>query len=149
MAKFFSLKVLLFAKHSQHIVLIHFPIALFITALFFEIFALWRKDITMRKVAGYNLRAAAISSIAAFISGSIAWGRIYDGGFPRGLGLYHMIGAGTTVLLLITLVFLRRGKDDAVPLQKAFWVVAILAVLMISVTAHLGGILSGLIEIGE
>jgi uncharacterized membrane protein len=149
MVKLFSLKALLFAKHSQHIILIHFPIALFITAILFEILALLRKDAMMRKVSDYNLTAAAVSSTFAFISGFIAWERLYDNGFPRGLGLYHMIGAGATVSLLFTLIFLRRGTKENQPRGKAFWLVTVLAVAAILFTAHLGGVLSGLIDLGE
>jgi uncharacterized membrane protein len=32
-------KTVLLAKHAQHVVLIHFPIALFITAVFFDLIA--------------------------------------------------------------------------------------------------------------
>jgi uncharacterized membrane protein len=37
----FDLKTALLAKHAQHVVLIHFPIALFITAVVFDFMAQW------------------------------------------------------------------------------------------------------------
>ena len=37
----FDLKTTLFAKHAQHVVLIHFPIALFISAVAFDFLAQW------------------------------------------------------------------------------------------------------------
>ena len=38
----FDLRTVL-AKHAQHVVLIHFPIALFITAVVFDLIAQWTK----------------------------------------------------------------------------------------------------------
>src|SRR2546425_8188423 len=39
----FDLKTVLLAKHAQHVVLIHFPIALFIAAVAFDLIAHWTK----------------------------------------------------------------------------------------------------------
>ena len=37
----FDIKTVVFAKHAQHVVLIHFPIALFISAVIFDLIAQW------------------------------------------------------------------------------------------------------------
>jgi uncharacterized membrane protein len=37
----FDLKTVVLAKHAQHVVLIHFPIALFITGVAFDVIAHW------------------------------------------------------------------------------------------------------------
>jgi uncharacterized membrane protein len=39
----FDLKTVLLVKRAQHVVLIHFPIALFISAVAFDLFAHWMK----------------------------------------------------------------------------------------------------------
>ena len=39
----FDLKTVFLAKHAQHVVLIHFPIALFLTAVAFDLIAQWTK----------------------------------------------------------------------------------------------------------
>ena len=39
----FDLKTVLLARHAQHVVLIHFPIALFLTAVAFDLVAQWTK----------------------------------------------------------------------------------------------------------
>jgi uncharacterized membrane protein len=39
----FDLKAALLAKHAQHPVIIHFPIALFIASLAFDFLAIWRE----------------------------------------------------------------------------------------------------------
>jgi uncharacterized membrane protein len=39
----FDLKAALLAKHAQHVVPIHFPVALFITGVAFDLVAHWTK----------------------------------------------------------------------------------------------------------
>ena len=39
----FDPKTALFAKHAQHVVLIHFPIALYLTGVAFDVVAEWTK----------------------------------------------------------------------------------------------------------
>ena len=43
----FSLKTVFLARHAQHVVLIHFPIALFIAAVAFDCLAQWTKNHTL------------------------------------------------------------------------------------------------------
>ena len=57
----FDLKTVLLARHAQHVVLIHFPIALFITAVAFDFVAQWTKRPNLADAAYYNLLVAAIS----------------------------------------------------------------------------------------
>jgi uncharacterized membrane protein len=57
----FDLKSALLAKHAQHVVLIHFPIALFLTSVMFDFVAHWTKNRLLAAVAYYNLLVAAIS----------------------------------------------------------------------------------------
>ena len=45
----FDLKTVLLARHAQHVVLIHFPIALFITAVAFDLAAQWTKRRELRR----------------------------------------------------------------------------------------------------
>ena len=59
----FDLKTALLAKHAQHVVLIHFPIALFITAVAFDLIAQWTKRRGLAHAAYYNLLVAAISTV--------------------------------------------------------------------------------------
>jgi uncharacterized membrane protein len=39
----FDFKTVVFAKHAQHVVLIHFPIALFIAGVAFDFMAHWSR----------------------------------------------------------------------------------------------------------
>ena len=51
----FDVKTVLLAKHAQHVVLIHFPIALFISAVLFDFTALLTKRQALSDAAYYNM----------------------------------------------------------------------------------------------
>ncbi len=56
----FDIKQMLLAKHAQHVVLIHFPIALFIAAVALDFAAQWTKKQTLAVAAYINLLLAAV-----------------------------------------------------------------------------------------
>jgi uncharacterized membrane protein len=55
----FDVKTVLLAKHAQHVVLIHFPIALFTAAVAFDFLALWTKNRALAAAVYFNLLVAA------------------------------------------------------------------------------------------
>lgn len=63
----------LLAKHAQHVVLIHFPIALFIIAVLFDFLAQWKRQRLLAAAAYYNLLVAAIATIPVVVTGILAW----------------------------------------------------------------------------
>src|SRR5207249_10652813 len=75
----FDLKAALLAKHAQHPVIIHFPIALFIISVTFDLIAIWRSNPTMARAAFYNLIGAALTAPVAIASGLIAWQWQFEG----------------------------------------------------------------------
>src|SRR5205809_8142065 len=68
----FDLKTVLLAKHAQHVVLIHFPIALFITAVAFDLVGTWMKGTGLTQAAYYNLLVAAPFAIPVLVTGLLA-----------------------------------------------------------------------------
>src|SRR5690242_16925996 len=73
----FDLKSALLAKHAQHVVLIHFPIALFMAGTGFDLLARWSKQTvnraTMMAAARINILAAAIFVVPTVVTGILAW----------------------------------------------------------------------------
>ena len=51
----FDVKSVLLARHAQHVVLIHFPIALFIIAVAFDFVAQWKRQGALAAAAYYNM----------------------------------------------------------------------------------------------
>ncbi|HAF12293.1 MAG TPA: hypothetical protein DCK99_01080 [Blastocatellia bacterium] len=89
----FDLKSAVLAKHAQHPVIIHFPIALFIISVGFDLLAIWRSNPAMAKAAYYNLLAAALTAPVAIASGLTAWQWQLEGAKLKGNLLLHLIFA--------------------------------------------------------
>ena len=136
----FDPKTVLLAKHAQHVVLVHFPIALFLTAVGFDVAAQWAKKPVLAMVAGFNMMIAALATIPVVLTGLLAWQWQLGGHKLKGILLEHLV-LGLTSSALIWLVWWmhRRASRNAFRLP-----VELLAALMVAVTAHLGGFLSGI-----
>ena len=141
----FDLKSALLAKHAQHVVLVHFPIALFISSFVFDLLAIATGIRSLAKAAYYNLIGAAITAVAAVATGVLAWQLQLEGEKLRGnLRLHLGLGASAAVLIwLLTWWRRRQEHSDSSSLAVGYWALAFLAVLVVALTGHLGGILSG------
>jgi uncharacterized membrane protein len=141
----FDLKTALLAKHAQHVVLIHFPIALFITAVAFDFIAQWTKIRGLAQAAYYNLLAAAISTVPVVATGLLAWQFQLEGQKLKGILLLHLVLAcvSTVMIWLVWWVHFRARKRT-VYLPDYRLAVELLAVGIVALTGHLGGFLSGL-----
>jgi uncharacterized membrane protein len=140
----FDLKTAFLAKHAQHVVLIHFPIALFITAVAFDLIAQWTKRRGVAEAAYYNLLAAALSTIPVLATGIFAWQFQLDGQKLKGLLLLHLVLAcvsSVMIWLVWRLHFRARRRAEALPNYRL--ALEILGVGIIALTGHLGGFLSG------
>ena len=141
----FDIKTLLLARHAQHVVLIHFPIALFIVAVVFDCVAQRTKNRSLAAAAYFNLLFAAISTVPVVATGLAAWQWALEGQKLKGILLMHLV-LGCTSSVLIWVVFLihwRARRRDQVSLPKYRLVIEALAILIVVLTAHLGGFLSG------
>ncbi|HWY52605.1 MAG TPA: DUF2231 domain-containing protein [Chthoniobacterales bacterium] len=140
----FDLKAALLAGHAQHPVIIHFPIALFITSAVFEFLAVWRKQPVFASVAYYNLVGAALTVPLAIATGLGAWRWQLEGATLKGNLLLHMICGLTSASLILFLCWKRsRFRARGVSPGVAYFAVTLLALMVITLTGHLGGILSG------
>ena len=141
----FDLKAALLAKHAQHPVIIHFPIALFIISVAFDLLAIWRRNPTMAKAAYYNLIAAALTAPVAIASGLTAWQWQLEGAKLKGNLLLHLLFAlaasGMIWFLCGWRVRQRRSPQQTPGIIYIF--LALATVLLIAVAGHLGGIVSG------
>src|SRR2546422_9820761 len=140
----FDLKPVLLAKHAQHVVLIHFPIALFIAAVAFDLIAHWTKRRGLTDAAYYSLLAAAISTLPVLVAGILAWQSQLDGQKLKGILLLHLILAcvSSVMIWLVWWVnFRARRRAEALPSYRL--AIEFLAVGVMVLTGHLGGFLSG------
>ena len=141
----FDIKAALLAKHAQHVILIHFPIALFIAGVAFDFLAHWTKQQRLAAAAYCNFLAAALTTIPVLVTGILAWQWQLEGQRLKGILLTHLV-MGCISSGLIWAVWLihrqtQRRQGGILPGYRL--PVEALAVAVVTLTGHLGGFLSG------
>jgi uncharacterized membrane protein len=141
----FDLKTVVFAKHAQHVVLIHFPIALFIIGVLFDFLAQWKKQRPLTAAAYYNFLVAAIATIPVVVSGILAWQWELEGQKLKGILLMHLVmGCASSVLIWVVWFIHRRTRRNQEEVLPGYRLpIEALAVIIVALTGHLGGFLSG------
>jgi hypothetical protein len=81
----FDPRTVFLAKHAQHVVLIHFPIALFTSGVAFDLISRGRRTSSWASAAYLNLTAAAITVFPALGTGLLAWQFVLGGKTPQRL----------------------------------------------------------------
>ena len=138
----FDIKTAILAKHAQHVVLIHFPIALFIAGVAFDLFA--QRTKRLADAAYYNLLLAAVSTLPVLITGLLAWQLQLEGQKLKGILLLHLVFASlsSVVIWMVWWVHFRvRRREGALPNYRL--AIELVGVALVSLTAHLGGFISG------
>ena len=141
----FDLQAALLSKHAQHPVIIHFPIALFIISVVFDLLAIWKKNPVLAKAAYYNLLGAALTAPVAIASGLTAWQWQLEGSKLKGnllLHLFFALGASGMIWLLSAWRIYQRKLPQRTP-GLTYIVLALATVLLIAIAGHLGGFVSG------
>lgn len=144
----YDLKTLLLPRHAQHPVIVHFPIALFIISLFFDVLGLLRRDKMLATTGYLNLTIAAVTAPLALITGLLAWQFAYGGIGLAGLHgtlLQHLVLSIVTTILIWLLWGMRyaRRSEGYDTVKIPYLVIGLIALMIISLTGHLGGYLSG------
>jgi uncharacterized membrane protein len=141
----FDLRTIVLEKHAQHVVFIHFPIALFIIGFSFDLLSRGKRDSQLAGAAYLNLSVAAAFLLPTVATGVLAWQFALEGEKLEGLLLLHFVAALFAALLIITSWWLhwqaRKSKTTLLPLYRI--PIELLGVVVIALAAHLGGFLSG------
>ena len=141
----FDLKAALLAKHAQHVVLIHFPIAMYLGGTVFDFCARISRKPVLAEVARWNFLFAAAMCIPAAATGLLAWQWALEGKYLKGVLLLHLLFGCATVIGLWLTVWLRPKRRlmraEAIPfsqllIETGVWV-------LVALTGPLGGFLSG------
>lgn len=140
----FDPRTVFLAKHAQHVVLVHFPIGLFISAVVFDWAASWSERRGLREAAYYNLLFAAISTIPVMLTGVLAWQFALEGQKLKGALLLHLALGWTTTILIWAIWWIHfraRKLNLALPAYRV--ALESVAVMVVGLTGHLGGFLTG------
>jgi uncharacterized membrane protein len=136
---------ILFARHAQHVVLVHFPIALFIAGAVLDLLSRGKRDSQFAAAAYINLTGAALAVLPTIVTGLLAWRFALEGQKLKGLLLLHLIGGSVSSAFILSVWWVHRRArrmDGNLPAHRLF--LEILGVALIAFTAHLGGWISGL-----
>jgi uncharacterized membrane protein len=141
----FDFKTIFLPKHAQHVVLIHFPIALFIAGVAFDFLAQWTKRQRLAAAAYYNFLLAALTTIPVLITGILAWQWQLEGQRIKGILLLHLVlGSASSLLIwIVWLIHLRTQRKQGAVLPGYRLPIEAVAVTIVALTGHLGGFLSG------
>ena len=134
----------IFAKHAQHVVLIHFPIALFIAGVVFDCISTWTRRKNLASVAYYNFCGALLTAVPAVLTGLLAWQLELEGRRLKGILLMHLVLGCVSLALIAAVWWVHRSFrriGDRLPVSR--WVLEALAVAVVAMAGHLGGFLSG------
>src|ERR1700722_1991694 len=141
----FDVRTIVFAKHAQHVVLIHFPIALFIIGVFFDFLAQWNRQRLLAAAAYYNLLVAAMATLPVVVTGILAWQWELEGQKLKGILLMHLVMGCVSSVLICMVWFIhmrtRRKQEEVLPGYRL--PIEAAAVAILALTGHLGGFLSG------
>jgi uncharacterized membrane protein len=142
----FDLKSALMARHAQHVVLVHFPIALFIVGVAFDLVALWKNRRAFADAAYYNLTVAAAATIPVVITGILAWQFQLEGQLLKGILRLHLIFGLLSSLVIWSswiLHFLGRRRNPVLLPIGYRLALELAGLVLVSMTGHVGGFLSG------
>ena len=141
----FDPRTVLLAKHAQHVVLIHFPLALFIAGVLFDVTSRGQRASQFASAAYVNLCAAALTVLPTVATGVLAWHFALDGEKIKGILLWHLLAAGISAVLVIASWWIHwRARKWGSPVLPPYRLpLELLGVCLIVLAAHLGGFLSG------
>lgn len=141
----FDLRTIFLAKHAQHVVLIHFPIALFMIGVLFDLLSRGKRDSQLATAAYLNFSVAAVAVFPTYVTGILAWQFVLEGARLKGLILLHFVAASCTAVLVVASWWMhwRARKSEPLHLPRYRIPIELLGVAVIAFTAHLGGFLSG------
>jgi uncharacterized membrane protein len=143
-AKAFDPETALLAKHAQHVVLVHFPIALFLTGVAFDWAGRWTRRKAFAETAYYNLLIAAASTLPVVVTGLLAWQFQLEGQRLKGILLLHLVlGCTSSVLILVVWWMHFRARRRGASVSGYLWMIEAAGVAVVGLTGHLGGFLAG------
>ena len=146
----FDPKAALLAKHAQHVVLVHFPIALLMTGVGFDLAARWTKEVTkqaaLATASRLNILAAAVSVLPTLATGVAAWQWQLGGHKLKGMLLLHVALGGVSGLLICLVAGMHLGRSSGAGslLPRYYLPLQVLTVVVVALTAHVGGFVSGI-----
>jgi len=141
----FDLKSVILAKHAQHVALVHFPIALIVVGVLFDLLSLRKQSLALLRAAYYTVLTAAISAVPTIATGLLAWQLQFEGKGPKGNLKLHMILAiaSSAMIWLVCWLHIKEQRKPQFNSPIIRLAVELVAVALTMLTGHVGGFVSG------
>lgn len=128
-------------RHPLHPLLIHFPIALLLLSLVFDLSAYIRPSETFVAAALYTMGAGIVMALIAAGPGLIDWLDIRSDHPAKRIGIYHMVLNLTVVALYIVNFLVRyNGPIESRPSILPF-LLSLIGIGILGVSGYLGGMM--------
>jgi uncharacterized membrane protein len=127
--------------HPSHAMFVHFPSALFPTALVFDVLSRIDPDLTLARAAFYNIAFGLTIAVLAATTGLVDYLPMIGGSRKKQIGTYHLIAQVSAVSLFGVSLLVRAIDYDA---TQTPWPALLLAgggALVISAGNYFGGYL--------
>jgi uncharacterized membrane protein len=141
----FDFKSALLAKHAQHVAMVHFPIALIVVTVVFDVLAIRRKSFTLLNAAYYTAIVASISVVPTIATGLLAWQLQFEGKALRGNLRLHMMLAlfSSAMIWLVGWLHFRVQRAPQPGTPRLRLAVEFVAAFLTLFAGHVGGFVSG------
>jgi uncharacterized membrane protein len=141
----FDLKSVILAKHAQHVALVHFPIALIVVSVLFDLLSLRKQSFALLRAAYYTVIVAAISAVPTIATGLLAWQLQFEGKRLKGnLKLHMILALSSSVLIwLVCWLHIKEQRKPQFNSPRVRLAIELVAVALTMLTGHVGGFVSG------
>jgi uncharacterized membrane protein len=141
----FDLKSVLLAKHAQHVAMVHFPIALIVVSVLFDLLSLRKQNLALLRASYYTVIAAAISAVPTVATGLLAWQLQFEGKVPRGNLKLHMSLAllSSALIWLVSWLHIKEQRKPQACSPGVRLTIEVATVALTLLTGHVGGFVSG------
>ncbi|MEK6539964.1 MAG: DUF2231 domain-containing protein [Deltaproteobacteria bacterium] len=130
------------AVEKIHPMIVHFPIALLITSLFFDFLMLVTKKEGFERTAFHLLILGVLGSFAAIVFGILAEDAAGNRpGIHDIIETHELLAVSTAglfvIILIVRYIFMKKGNFQAI--RPYYLIAAILGVALLLTTAYYGG----------
>jgi uncharacterized membrane protein len=127
--------------HPSHPMFVHFPVALYLAVLVFDVMTRIKPDPALVRVSSYLMIGAALGTALAAITGLVDWWGMVRGSSKRRLATRHMLFQLTAAAFFLVVLALRWRDRDATQAEISWIVLEAIGYLILSVGQWMGGIL--------
>jgi uncharacterized membrane protein len=127
--------------HPSHPLFVHFPVALYLAVLVFDVMTRIEPDPALVRAGSYLMIGGIAGTALAAITGLVDWFGMVPGSSKRRLATRHMLFQITAAAFFAVTFLLRWRNRDAAQAETLWITLEAIGYLILSVGQWLGGVL--------